>query len=52
VAAKGDFAEVKKLVEAGAPIEYQDEDLDSVLNNASWKGRTKVVEYLISKGSR
>merc|ERR1719397_1164453 len=53
VAAKeGDLAEVKKLVEAGAPIEYQDKDLDSVLNNASWKGRTEVVKYLISKGSR
>jgi len=52
LAAKGDSAEVKKLVEAGASIEYQDKDLDSVLNNASWKGRTKVFEYLISKGSR
>jgi len=51
-AKRGSLAEVQRLIKSGAPLEYQDEDMDSVLNNAAWTGNTDVVALLVSLGAR
>merc|ERR1719193_2877585 len=51
-AKRGDLAEVERLIKTGAPMEHQDEELDSILNNAAWMGNTDVVELLVSLGAR
>jgi len=51
-AKKGNIANVKSLLEQNLSIiEYTDNDGDSVLNNAAWKGQFEVVKLLVQMGA-
>ena len=47
----GDLAEVKKLVEAGAPVDVPGPWGGTALILATWHGTPEVVEYLLEKGA-
>jgi len=49
---RGDLDEVQRMVKSDAPVEFRDEDFDSVLNNAAWTGNTDVLSLLVSLGAR
>ena len=47
----GDYAEVKRLVEAGANVNAQDRDGYTALMQASGRGHTEIAKLLIEAGA-
>ena len=48
---KGDTAEVKRLIAAGADVGARDDDGDAPLHKASRNGHAEVVEVLLAAGA-
>jgi len=48
---RGDFAEVKRLVEGGAPLDWSPENGFGALHKAIEDGRVDIADYLLEKGA-
>ena len=50
-AKENDLAEVKRLIEAGVDIDYQDDEYNTALILAAMYDNVDIVEYLIDAGA-